>query len=315
MVIKRSDFHGHIGHAPNRHELGARVVEPLLVQRRGAETGAERASQRESRAEIVAAGKLAVDGAAEVAVILESQGKAEQEVVGQHGFDFAIDTNRVTTLVDLVGWPEAGKYLDAGCSCAAELVAKRITGQIWGPLQRTRRRHGRGIVVIVGAIGPRRELAGIDLVMIVAVLETKGNVHCVVPAPVHGPDQVPVGGDLSEGQLAGISHSRAGPTECHIVRILDDELEGVFAKSQARIRLPLPHHRPKAGRPRNVVDIGRNQRQEAVGVDREHRTGIFGSAIESARFTFALCVTAEEIELRVTIAPRDGRVETEVQVL
>ncbi len=97
-------------------EVGGRRGEVLLLQRRRAKAVLQRAAQRERRREVVAAGNLAGETAAEVGVVLVAKRHGAEQSLREVGLEVGEDTDRGTVLVHRVLGPEAREHLGAGGS-------------------------------------------------------------------------------------------------------------------------------------------------------------------------------------------------------
>src|SRR5207253_10650184 len=90
LVVAREDAVRNQVPARVDHELVAHVVEPRLAERRSAEPRARGRPQPERAHDLKPGGHLPVEGAAEVAVVLEPPAQVEQEALADLALEPAV---------------------------------------------------------------------------------------------------------------------------------------------------------------------------------------------------------------------------------
>src|SRR5439155_11368790 len=114
LVVAREDAIGDQVAERVDHELVAHVVEPGLGQRWSAEPGARGRAQSQGGDDLEPAGHLAVQGAAEVAVVFEPPADVEQHALAHLALEPAVHAEAGARPVHLVGRLEAWEHLGAG---------------------------------------------------------------------------------------------------------------------------------------------------------------------------------------------------------
>ena len=186
---------------------------------------------------------------------------------------------------------ETRESLDAGRGETAVLVEDRDR-RIVGP-----------------AVGVGHRIAGLDRVVVLAILEAGGQAQWVAAdAPVDAATEIEVERGLVEFQRAGVGRGRrlgedaacrgrfVPPADVDRIALMEAEFAATVVDRHVPVPV-LPEARSVADRQRAVLDGGDDVGQEAVRVKVRHRAAVFGTAEESAGIAFAARQSAEPVQL------------------
>ncbi len=253
-----------------RRDTQAGVV--LLGQRRCAEAAAETGPRRHLGAEAVAAGELAVGGAAEVAVVLIARRRLQLPTLAEGGGQVEIGAEHVAA-------PLSG-------------AGRRLSGE----------RLGTAVVV-----GPG--IAGLDLVEFAALLQAPGEIQRRrQPGEVEVAAQVeivgPLGG-LVARQVEGARRIAGLAVEGEVDRMVHADLRAVGAVGRAEVPVPGAEQLAATGAEgqRIVVLVAGDARGEAVRIE-PRRQG--RQLVDLRRGHRAMGIGGEAVQLDVVVQRHAG---------
>src|SRR5690348_18154197 len=105
------------------------------------------------------------------------------------------------------------------------------------------------------------------------------------------------GGRLAERELAGVERRAGRVAERYVRAVVDAERERVAAIDRRQIPLPPDGPALEADRARPVVDVGLDERQEPVRIDRANRTSVVRATPHAGRRAAPMPESAEPVQL------------------
>ena len=254
-IARREGRDFHETHAGN--VVRGRRLEELLLQRGRAETVLHGAAQREVLVEVITHRQLAGEVVAEIRIALAAHGNRCEQGRRQVRLEVDIGAHCRPILIDLVRRPEARKHLRAG-------------------------RGGIAVRQPLAAVAVRIRLAGEDRVRLASCFETDCHIERRSEgADLHRTHAGDVQHQLVVVEAAGIELRLAGRSDRAIERVIDRELHLVQTVDQRAVHLPRTELPACAEGSGVVRDVGGDQRQEAVRIDRRDVARVAGRTIEA----------------------------------
>ena len=249
VIAEYPHFEGH-----SIDEEGRGRIEVQLVQARGTEAGAGPTAQRPVVTQVDASGQFAVDRRAEVGVVFETDGRPQEEVIGQVCLYVAVESYTAAEGVDFIIGAEAREYLRTARTATAERVEDGADGAL--PVDDDDGVATAGHDLAGGSvIGVASFLSGIDPVVFQPVLGPEGDVQPAERIVEVAPD-VDVGGILGEAESAGVKRGGAGGPQAGVQRIVDQVVEAVAAVDVREVHLPLVVYAHDTDRHARIADVG-----------------------------------------------------------
>jgi hypothetical protein len=156
---------------------------------------------------------------------------------------------------------------------------------------------------------PRLELAGGLGEVLIAILDAEGEVERLDQPDLERPDAVDGEGELLILKPAGAEGAQRVGAERGIDGVLDAVVECIPSPAGRQVPVDAPGRATKAAVDVVVVDVGRDQREEAVGVDGQNIVGVVERTRGRGRLGILVDEAAERIgfpaspEIKARIGP------------